>query len=169
MIYPNGMRKLFKSCGSWNSGSFQITSFQVRTMCQLWMVRKHARPDASPIETQNLNEKSMFECSLLSSFYERSWVTQTPNHHNSRNRRIVKKEEQGRLLLKLYEKRIQYFVWKNNSCQGRLTCCAEVFSSRHSSKKLNSLFVFQLNKRTMARSRSNKRNLSCCSVLPVCV
>ena len=32
MIYPNGMRKLeFKNCGSWNPGSFQITSFQVRT------------------------------------------------------------------------------------------------------------------------------------------
>ena len=66
----------------------------------------------------------------LSVLTERIWVIQTPNHHDWRNRRISKKEEQSRLLLKLYEKRIQYFVWKNNPCQGRLTCCAEVFSSR---------------------------------------
>src|SRR6218665_1635330 len=30
MMYFDGMRKLFKSCGSWNPGSFQITSYQVR-------------------------------------------------------------------------------------------------------------------------------------------
>ena len=31
IVHDVPMRKLFKSCGSWNSGSFQITSFQVRT------------------------------------------------------------------------------------------------------------------------------------------
>src|SRR6218665_3248166 len=34
------------------------------------------------------------------------------------------------LLMTGYEKRIKYFVWKNYSCQERLTCCAEAFSSR---------------------------------------
>jgi len=102
MIYPDGMRKLFKSCGSWNPDSFQITPFQVRT-CVLcgWFESMLA-----------LKQKSIFESSFLSLLYERMWMTQTPNHHNWWNRRIAKKE-QGRLLLKLYEKRIQYFVWKN--------------------------------------------------------
>jgi len=41
MIYPNGMKKLFKSCGSWNPGSFQITSFHVSSVdgtkaCSPW-------------------------------------------------------------------------------------------------------------------------------------
>jgi len=76
---------------SWFISNYFFSSANV---CPLWMVRKHARPDASQIETQNSNQKSMFKSSLLSSFYERMWVTQTPNHHDWRNRRIAKKEEQ---------------------------------------------------------------------------
>ena len=49
-----------------------------------------------------------------------SWLTEYKNCEKKRTR----------LLLKWHEKKIQYFVWKNNSCLVRLTCCAEVFSSR---------------------------------------
>ena len=77
-MYPVGMRKLFNGCGSWNPGSYQITSFQLRThvFCG-WPERILA----------------LMQVQLKRSLCLKVRRTLRSNRKNM-NRRIAKKEEQ---------------------------------------------------------------------------